>query len=153
FANIIYQSYRLLSDHFVVAQSIAARYASFLMDEFQDTTELQIEILKIIHAQGRSQFFVVGDPAQSIFGFTGARPELLTPFAEYVGARTDLSLSGNFRSNPQIIDHAELLFPRSPPMASLGPNRSSTETPTLVQPTTTFQAITEQFLPTLAELD
>src|SRR5215813_1623671 len=153
FANIIYQSYRLVSDHVVRVQSIAARYASFLIDEFQDTTELQIEILKVIHAQGRSQFFVVGDPAQSIFGFTGARPELLAPFAEYVRARTDLSLSGNFRSNPRIIDHAELLFPRSPPMASVGPNRCSTEMPTLVQPNTVFQAITEQFLPTLAELN
>jgi hypothetical protein len=39
------------------------------------------------------RFFAVGDPNQSNYGFTGARPELAAPFA----ARTDLTLTGNFR--------------------------------------------------------
>jgi len=153
FANIIYKAYCLLRDHPSIAQSLAARYAAFLVDEFQDTTELQIEILKVVYAQGRSTFFTVGDPAQSIFGFTGACPELLEPFAEHIEARTDLSLSGNFRSSPPIVSQAELLFPRDPAMVSVGRNRRCTEAPTFVQVNTTFEAITEVFLPLLAELE
>lgn len=48
--NIVYKSYCLLRDHPLIAQTLAARFSSFLIDEFQDTTELQIEILKLIHA-------------------------------------------------------------------------------------------------------
>ena len=151
FSNIIYQSYCLLRDHPVITRSVAARFATFLIDEFQDTTELQIEILKLIHAVGRSSLFLVGDPAQSIFGFAGARPELVEPFAEHIGARTDLSLSGNFRSSPPIVEHAERLFRRDPKMRSVGRNWDVRIMPSLVQNTGTLAAITDHFLPLLAE--
>jgi DNA helicase-2/ATP-dependent DNA helicase PcrA len=150
FANIIYKSYCLLRDHQMIARSISCRFSSFLIDEFQDTTELQIEILKLIHAQGRSRIFAVCDPAQSIFGFTGARPELIRPFATQIGARTDLSLTGNFRSSSTIVRHAERLIPRVPAMQSVGPNRAIHVEPTLIQTVGTFSAITEHFLPLLA---
>ena len=77
FANIIYMSYCLLRDDPEIARSVSARFKAFLIDEFQDTTELQIEILKLINAQRRTRFFLVADCVQSIFGFTGARPELI----------------------------------------------------------------------------
>jgi DNA helicase-2/ATP-dependent DNA helicase PcrA len=150
FSTIIYRSYCLLRDQPMVARSVSARYACFLIDEFQDTTEIQIEILKLIYAQGRSRFFAVGDAAQSIFGFTGARPELVGPFAEYIHARTDLSLTGNFRSSPPVVRHAERLYPRTPPMQSVGTNRNVRIEPTLVSNKTTFAAVTEEFLPLLA---
>ena len=151
FANIVYKSYCLIRDHPQIAGSLGARFASFLIDEFQDTTELQLEILKLIHAQGRASFFAVGDPAQSIFGFTGARPELVVPFGEHIQARMDLSLSGNFRSNPQVVDHSERLFARQPAMKSVGDNRNCAIAPELVRGRTTFQAITEVFLPKLRD--
>jgi DNA helicase-2/ATP-dependent DNA helicase PcrA len=152
FCNIIYKSYCLLRDVPSIASSLGARYAWILVDEFQDTTELQTEILALIHDQGRSKIFAVGDPAQSIYGFAGARPELLGPFATQIGARTDLSLSGNFRSSPQIIEHAERLFPRRPPMTAIGKARSYTEAPVFVSTTSTFEAISEHFLPYLADV-
>lgn len=151
FANIIYKAYCLLRDHPMIAHSLSCRFSSFLIDEFQDTTELQIEILKLIHAQGQSRIFAVGDPAQSIFGFTGARPELIQPFAVHIGARTDLSLTGNFRSSPPIVTHAERLIPRVPAMQSVGRNRAVRIEPSLVQTSGTFEAITEHFLPLLAD--
>ena len=95
---------------------------------------------------------MVGDIAQSIYGFTGACPELVAPFGEHIGARSDLTLSGNFRSNPQIIKHAELLFPRAKPMTAEGPTKTCIVEPVLVRGTTTFEAITEHFLPRLEEL-
>ena len=152
FSTIIYRSYCLLRDHPDIARSLSARYAWILVDEFQDTTELQIEILKLIYGAGRSHFFTVGDPAQSIYVFTGARPELALPFAAEINARTDLSLTGNYRCSPPIIRHAERLFPRHPPMVSAGEARVYTEEPQYIGSGTTFATLSEEFLPRLAGL-
>src|SRR5579872_324139 len=147
FGTIIYGAYRLLRDHRRIALTLCARFRWFLVDEFQDTTELQIEILKLLHATGRSTFFAVGDLAQSIFSFTGARPELVAPFGTHIGARSDLSLSENFRSSQRIVNHAERLFPRDPAMIAVGVNRDCPLEPVLVSGVTVFQAMTEEFLP------
>jgi len=152
FGTIIYDGYRLLRDYPRIAMSLCAKYAWFLVDEFQDTTELQIEILKLLYATERSRFFAVGDLAQSIYSFTGARPELVAPFGAHVSARSDLSLSGNFRSSEKIVAHAERLHPRTPPMTAEGPERAYPVEPVLIRGITAFQAITERFLPELETL-
>ena len=51
------------------------------MDEFQDTTDLQVEILSLIAGANRTRFLLVGDPYQSIFRFAGSRPDLAEEFA------------------------------------------------------------------------
>jgi DNA helicase-2/ATP-dependent DNA helicase PcrA len=152
FSNIIYKSYCLLRDHADIARSLSARFKWLLIDEFQDTTELQIEILKLIHGTGRTMFFAVGDQAQSIYAFTGARPELVEPFAAFVGARTDLSLSGNFRSSTKIVVHAERLFPRAPAMEALGSARDCEVEPRFSLTDDTFNTITDEFLPAIEDL-
>lgn len=149
FSSIIYGAYQLLRDYPDLAAGLCARYPWFLIDEFQDTTELQIEILRLLNRTGRSRFFAVGDLAQSIFGFTGARPELVEPFAIAIGARTDLSLFGNFRSSQRVVNHAERLFARVPAMVALGPDHGYPVEPFLVRGVSTFAAITEHFLPAL----
>lgn len=153
FGTIVYEAYELLRDHPLVGRALAAKYAWFLVDEFQDTSELQIEVLSILFAAGRSKFFIVGDLAQSIFGFAGARPELVQPFAELIGARTDLSLSGNYRSSPPIIANGEALFPRDPRMTSEGKEKICAIPPVLVRDRSTFAAVMECFLPALAQDD
>lgn len=127
-------------------------FVFFLIDEFQDTTEIQVELLKIIYAQGKSGFFLVGDPAQSIFGFAGARPELIDPFAKHIGARDDLTLSMNFRSSPAVVTHGEKLFPRNPAMTSEGPNKTCAEPAAYVATARTLDAITEEFLPAVSRM-
>lgn len=151
FSLIIYRSFLIIRDHPRVARTLCSKFAWFLIDEFQDTTELQIEMLRRLYDAGNSRFFLVGDLAQSIYGFTGARPELIAPFGEYIQARVNLSLSQNFRSSAHIVDHAERLFPRQPTMTASGQNRSFRREPVLVRNGTAFQAITEHFLPMLAE--
>lgn len=149
FGTIVFGAYRLLREHPRIAMTLCARFRWFLIDEFQDTTELQIEILKLLYATGRSSFFAVGDLAQSIFSFAGARPELVAPFGTHIGARQDLSLSENFRSSRRVVDHAERLFPRVPPMTAVGRDRDCPIEPVLVSGVSVFQAITEEFLPRL----
>lgn len=153
FANIIYYSYLLLKRRPEILSYVSAKFAWILVDEFQDTTDLQVEILTLIAEAGRTRFLLVGDPCQSIFGFAGARPDLADKFANRIGARTDSQLSGNFRSSPPVIAHANILYPRTPPMKAIGRAKKYTNEPAWENGTTAFEVITDYFLPALEGLD
>ena len=153
FANIIYYSLCLLRKHPEVLDAVASKFSWLLVDEFQDTTDLQVEILTLIAQRRRTRFLLVGDLFQSIFSFAGARPDLADKFATDIKARTDFALSGNFRSSKPVIQHAELLFAREPPMEALGDARKFTDSPSYVHGASPFEVIIEHFLPALAHLD
>lgn len=152
FANIIYHSYCLLRDHPEILDYISSRFAWILVDEFQDTTDIQAELLALIAARNQTRFLLVGDPFQSIFRFAGARPDLADRFAARIGARSDLALSGNFRSSTPIIAHAERLFERPVGMVAVGDDRDYDKEPTHHHGQRAFDVITEEFLPTLLDL-
>src|SRR5262249_44137107 len=98
------------------------------------------------------RFLLVGDHLQSIFGFAGARPDLAVEFAKKINARSDLSLTGNFRSSKPIIANAEALFARNPAMKSVGEAKAFTEVPAHHHGKSAFDVIMDYFLPTLAAL-
>jgi DNA helicase II / ATP-dependent DNA helicase PcrA len=100
----------------------------------------------------RTRFLLVGDPYQSIFRFAGSRPDLAEEFAARISARTDMQLSGNFRSSPPIVAHANLLYPRTPSMEAVGRAKNYTEMPVWQHGTSAFQVITDYFLPALEGL-
>ncbi len=152
FATLLFLTNCLLKQFPSLANALSCRFRWILVDEFQDTTELQIEILKKIYNAHQSQFFLVGDPHQSIFGFAGARPILCAAFCTYIMARQDFPLSKNWRSNPQIIAHAELLLPRATPMQAAGPIANDACKPEYIGCGTAFEAIEDHFLPRLDEL-
>ena len=54
FCNIVYYSYCLLRDNVSLAANLASRYASILIDEFQDTSDLQVHLLRLLFEQGSS---------------------------------------------------------------------------------------------------
>lgn len=149
FANIIYYSLILLRDHPEILSYVASKFAWILVDEFQDTTDLQVELLSLIASEGRTRFLLVGDPFQSIFRFAGARPDLADSFAQVIGARTDLHLSGNFRSSEPILEHANALFSREPAMTAVGPFSKSAQKPSWRHGESVFEVITDYFLPAL----
>jgi len=152
FASLLFYSLRLCLAHPEICDHLSARFAWILVDEFQDTTDLQVAIFKEIHRRRNTKFFLVGDLYQSIFGFAGAVPVLAEGFAQYIGARRDLSLSANFRSSPAIVTDGELIFPRTPPMRAEGPNKRLAVATELVIAASPTQAVTEFFLPRIAEL-
>ena len=153
FANIIYYSYLILKKRPEVLSYVSAKFAWILVDEFQDTTDLQVEILLLIAEAGRTRFLLVGDPCQSIFRFAGARPDLAEEFATRIGARKDIQLSGNFRSSPPVVDHANLLYPRTPPMKAVGFARKYSNEPVWQHGNSAFEVIADYFLPALEGLD
>lgn len=152
FANIIYYSLLLLRKRPEILSYVSAKFAWILVDEFQDTTDLQVEILALIAGRKRTRFLLVGDPCQSIFGFAGARPDLAVQFAERIAARTDKQLSGNFRSSRPIIAHPNALYARTPPMTAVGCAKKYTEQPVWQHGASAFTVITDYFLPALEAL-
>ena len=85
-------------------------FEHIIVDEFQDTSQLQFEILKnIINSSLEfKSFLVVGDDSQSIFGFRGSNPQFIIEFEEKLGERVqDFYLLENHRSTKSIIDFAK----------------------------------------------
>ncbi|MGE0769014.1 MAG: UvrD-helicase domain-containing protein [Hyphomicrobiaceae bacterium] len=152
FCLILYLSLKLLRERREIADHLASKFAWLLIDEFQDTTDLQVEILSLIAQRNRTRFFLVGDLHQSIFGFAGAKPELAGLFAKRINARTDLTLTGNFRSSARIVRQSEILLPRQPPMRAVGVHKDAPHDPIHKTAGSAFQAITDNFLPALTQL-
>lgn len=152
FPNIIYYAFRLLSERPSIAHALACRYSWFLVDEFQDTSALQVEIFRIIASYGITKFFLVGDPYQSIFGFAGAQVELMEEFGHEISASSEFPLTGNYRCSNRIIEHAEILLPRKPRMKGLGETANADIEPIYVHTATAFEAITDYFLPAIEGL-
>ena len=95
----------------------AERYRFFLVDEFQDTNGLQRQLLeRLAFSKGRNpaNLFIVGDRKQSIYGFRGADVDVFREMTKTLiaagGEPRPLLL--NFRSQPQLINFFNYLFPR-----------------------------------------
>ncbi|MCC6749739.1 MAG: ATP-dependent helicase [Deltaproteobacteria bacterium] len=97
--------HRLLSDPAGPAAELVERFEHVLVDEFQDTNLLQGEIVDLC-ARGHGNLTVVGDDAQSIYGFRGAHFQNILDFpARYPGAQI-FKLELNYRSSPEILSLA-----------------------------------------------
>jgi ATP-dependent helicase/nuclease subunit A len=83
-----------------------------LVDEFQDTDPLQVELVKALcdNEVTRGKLFFVGDFKQSIYRFRGADPHVFRLLRDEIPDRGRLPLSENFRSQPGIIEFVNALF-------------------------------------------
>lgn len=147
FNGIIYYSSQIIQNNPFVASALSSKYAWILVDEFQDTSVFQVEILQRINQYNRTRFFIVGDPEQSIMGFAGGRPDLMESFSKEIKARTDLSLTGNFRSSKNIVRLAEKLIQRTPKMHAIGEIVDYDQEPNWIVSDGYFEGITNSFLP------
>ena len=84
------------------ADSVRWRYRHLLVDEAQDLNPLQHAIVDLLRA-GRDDLFLVGDPAQAIYGFNGADPTLLVEVESQFPGIEIIRLPVNHRSTPQIV--------------------------------------------------
>src|SRR6195952_1172360 len=88
------------------------RYQYILVDEFQDTSGSQNELLKfLLNYWDTPNVFVVGDDDQSIFKFQGANMKNILDFAnDYVSTLKTVVLKHNYRSNQHILDISKVLI-------------------------------------------
>lgn len=101
-----------------IARRLQRRYEHVLVDEYQDTSPVQVEILRLVSRDepGRTNRFLVGDLKQSIYGFREAEPRLFAELqADFDAGRQEgrvLPLSDNFRSHATLLDGLNELFAR-----------------------------------------
>ena len=109
FDDILLYTYRLLSQRPEVCQKYEERFHYVLVDEYQDTNFAQHRIVWLL-SQHRKMVCVVGDDAQSIYSFRGARIDNILKFQQmYEGARI-FKLEQNYRSTQTIVLAANSLI-------------------------------------------
>lgn len=99
----------LLAEDDRVAASVRQQYKWFVVDEYQDVSPIQATLLDL-WLGGRDEICVVGDPAQTIYSFAGARAAYLTEFLRDHPGATNIELVRNYRSTPQVIEAANSLL-------------------------------------------
>ncbi len=92
-----------------VAQQVREQYRFFVVDEYQDVSPLQQELLGLWLGE-RNDLCVVGDASQTIYSFAGATPQYLLGFAGRHQDAVVVRLEQNYRSTPAIIDSANRLM-------------------------------------------
>ena len=109
FDDIILHTVRLFQQHDDVLQYYQKKFRYVLIDEYQDTNNLQYLLASLL-AGGRENICVVGDDDQSIYRFRGATIENILSFEDqYKGCRT-IRLEQNYRSTKNILDAANAVI-------------------------------------------
>lgn len=102
FDDLLLQTYLLLRDHQDVREYYQTRYPNILVDEYQDTNQVQNDIVKLLCGE-RSRICAVGDDAQSIYGFRGAEIGNILNFERDFPCAKVIKLEENYRSTQTIV--------------------------------------------------
>ena len=105
FDDLLIQTLRLLREHQELREFYASRFLHLLVDEYQDTNILQAEFVDMVGYIHRN-VMVVGDDAQSIYSFRGARLDNILGFPERYPDTRVFRLTTNYRSIPEILELA-----------------------------------------------
>lgn len=112
FDDILYYSYRILVESSSVARNYTKVYKYILVDEAQDLNKTQYKIIKAL-TPNFNNLMMVGDPAQSIYGFNGSDSKIMTDLFVDDYKPEKFSLVENFRSTSKIIEAAREIQPES----------------------------------------
>jgi ATP-dependent helicase/nuclease subunit A len=114
FNDLLWHTRRLLAndEHPRLVEQLSSRITLLLVDEFQDTDPLQVQLVEALCGAGArgGKLFFVGDYKQSIYRFRGADPHVFHRLREGTPAEGRQSLSLNFRSQPDILHFVNALF-------------------------------------------
>ncbi len=108
FDDLLLYTLELLEEYPAIRDRYQTYFEHILVDEFQDTDQIQYKVLQILGKIHRN-VFVVGDPDQSIYAFRGAKYENAKLFLSEFGA-DQIVLEQNYRSTNQILKAANQLI-------------------------------------------
>ncbi|MCX5687418.1 MAG: ATP-dependent helicase, partial [Candidatus Omnitrophica bacterium] len=94
-----------LLENEVIRNGVASKYKYIMVDEYQDTNKLQGDISYLL-AKDHTNIMIVGDDAQSIYGFRGADHKNIMEFPERFSGCAIIKLEENYRSTQPILDAA-----------------------------------------------
>ena len=113
FAEILLRAHETLLKTPALLEHYRQRFSQILVDEFQDTNNVQYAFIRLLAGE-RGQVFVVGDDDQSIYGWRGAQVGNMQKFLDdYPGART-IRLEQNYRSTGNILAAANAVIAHNP---------------------------------------
>ncbi len=112
FDDLLVETYHLLNDHPEIRDKYSERYIHLLVDEYQDTNPVQLEILKTLinNSNNGSSFWCAGDDWQSIYAFIGASVGNILNFNRMFEGSEIFILNLNYRSTPQILNACQNLI-------------------------------------------
>ena len=109
FDDLIYQTVILLREHPEVRQYYQERYRYLLVDEYQDTSVAQFQLVSLLTGPEQN-ICVVGDDDQSIYRFRGATIENILNFEKYYPRARTIRLEQNYRSTSNILNAANCVI-------------------------------------------
>ncbi|MFW9298093.1 DNA helicase II [Glaesserella parasuis] len=109
FAELLIRAYELFKYNPLILQRYQQRFQHILIDEFQDTNNIQYDLIHLL-AGKTGKVMIVGDDDQSIYGWRGAQVENIQRFLnDYDNAQT-IRLEQNYRSTGHILNSANALI-------------------------------------------
>lgn len=109
FDDLLLNTFLLLRDNPEVRERYVNHFSYILVDEYQDTNMAQHRILSLL-TQPQSRICVVGDDAQSIYGFRGADITNILNFKEQYPTARIIKLECNYRSTQTIVEAANCII-------------------------------------------
>ncbi len=109
FDDLLVLTYKILDMDHSLRKEISSRYQYIMVDEYQDTNDLQFKLLEKL-ASEHQNLCVVGDDDQSIYGWRGANIRNILEFHEKFSDTKVVKLETNYRSTQQILDAANRLI-------------------------------------------
>lgn len=106
FDDMLSETLAALQDDHLLLASVREAYPFIQVDETQDTSRLQHELIKLI-AFPKNNLFAVADDDQSIYGFRGAYPDMILNFEQVYKGAQRYYLSQNYRSKDEILSVAD----------------------------------------------
>ncbi len=129
FDDLLEKTLKLLSEDSDARETMQKKFEWILVDEYQDTNQLQVELIRLL-AEPQNNIMAVGDDAQSIYSWRGADVDNILEFEmDYPGA-AQFVIETNYRSVPEILTLANAAIrPNKAQFAkNLAPARSETAT-------------------------
>lgn len=112
-----YFAMKVLENYPSIAKAIALRFPFLIVDEAQDTSDIQMKIIDLLVENGLNEVMMVGDPDQAIFEWNEAKPELLNQkFHEW---DSSIVLNENWRSSQQICNFTHKISSLQNPSTSV----------------------------------
>ena len=109
FDDLLSLPYKILLQDDELRREISQKYQYIMVDEYQDTNELQYNLLELL-ASEHNNICVVGDDDQSIYGWRGANIRNILEFHNHFKGAKVVKLEVNYRSTQQILDAANNLI-------------------------------------------
>ncbi|EEA89424.1 UvrD-helicase domain-containing protein [Collinsella stercoris] len=111
--DLLTRAYDALKDNPLVRDEFAGKFKMVMVDEFQDTAQQQVELVRLLCSADGRELCTVGDAQQSIYRFRGADVSVFRrkkKEVELSGKGVSCSLDVNFRSHADILAYADKIF-------------------------------------------